>query len=99
MEIGQKQTASVIEIELDDRGLGSIKIDGQEIANATCGVEIETHPGNMSEVRLSLWAHQLKVTLPAGVIAELREAYTVDDELENRIVERVLSALAKGGRR
>jgi hypothetical protein len=91
----------VIEIELNENGLGSVKIDGQELSGATgrTVVHIDAVAGKTPQVTLDMWAHNLKIKLPATVIAEIREAYTIDDETENRIVERVLAALTKGGRR
>ncbi len=95
MAIPQKRHSPVIEIDLDDQGMGSVKIDGHEIAGATSKttVHIEAEAGESPTVNLDLWAHNLKVRMPATVIAEIREAYTIDDEMENRIVERVLDAL------
>lgn len=85
----------IIEIDLDEHGHGSVKINGQEIAPAVHGsiITIETEAGKPSHVTLDLWAHQLKVRLPAEVVAEVREAYAADEQLADRVFERVLEHL------
>lgn len=102
-------TKPIIEIELDEHGRGSVKVDGHDLAYATKSVAIQTEAGKPSTATLVLWAHDLAIKLPAHVIADVQEAITYQmvldeavhrvsaiieaDGLENRIVERVLAAL------
>lgn len=85
----------VIEIDLDENGLGSVKIDGHDLSGATgrTVVHIDAVAGETPQITLDMWAHNLKIRMPASIIAEIREAYTIDDEMESRIVERVLEAI------
>lgn len=80
-----------IEIELNESGTGTVKIDGHDISNITRATTITTTAGQLSKVTLEIWAHHLKIKLPGSVVAEIREAMTPDAESENRVVERVLT--------
>jgi hypothetical protein len=91
-------TRPVIEIELDDVGVGTVKINGHDIGYATKGATIQTEGGKPSTVTLVLWAHDLKIKLPASVITEVREAITPDDFIVDRVTERVLMALDRSAK-
>ncbi len=84
----------IIEIDLDAHGIGTVKINGQNIAAATHAstIHIETEAGEPSRVTLDLWAHHLEVRLPAEVVAEVREAITTE-YVADQVVQRVLEIM------
>lgn len=82
----------VVEIDLDHRGMGSVKINGQNVASGTFSTTIVTEAGKPSKVILGLWSHELKVRLPAEVIMEVRESIPRDYEAESRILDKVLDS-------
>lgn len=90
-------TPPIVEIHLNEHGMGTLTIDGHDFAGATFAARVETRVGELPRVILELHASAVKVNVPAEIIANVRNNATPDQEAESRIVDRVIRALRAEG--
>lgn len=89
----------IVEIDLNELGFGTVKIDGHDLAKATRKTTVITEVGEPTRVILELWAHRVKANALAEIVAEICEAIPTEDSRApridvNAIVDRVLERIS-----
>lgn len=69
-----------VEISLNDIGIGTVRVDGHNLAATVRKIEIVAEAGRLTDVVLYLIPERLRVKLPAAVSTRIAELPIAEDK-------------------